>query len=256
MRIRLRIRTRTRTLLAVAGLLVAAGSARAAESVEKVETVLARQTQELLDAIGSGSAAVWEKYLDDGAIYVDESGNVTPKKQMVADIRPLPEGVSGKIRVTGFQAHVFGDVTVTTYVSDENEDYHGHKLHCQYRSTDTWRKTPGGWKLIAGQILALRTDPPPIVLSAALRKEYCGVYSLTPTMHYTIQCEGDGLVGVREGRKPEKLVAEAPDVLFVPGQPRYRYVFLRDKDGKLTGFAQRREAWDIVWTRETAPPKS
>ena len=45
-------------------------------------------------------------------------------------------------------------------------------------------------------------------------------------------------------------------MLFVPGQPRYRYVFLRGPDGRITGFAQRREAWDIVWTRASAPPKS
>jgi hypothetical protein len=56
--------------------------------------------------------------------------------------------------------------------------------------------------------------------------------------------------GQRPGREAEKLLAEAPDVLFVPGQPRYRYVFLRDSDGRITGFAQRREAWDLVWKRE------
>ena len=43
--------------------------------------------------------------------------------------------------------------------------------------------------------------------------------------------------------------AEAPDVLFVPGKPRYRKVFLRGPDGRITGFAERREAWDIVWKR-------
>ena len=45
----------------------------------------------------------------------------------------------------------------------------------------------------------------------------------------------------------------SPDVLFVPGRPRYRYVLMRDPDGKVTGFAQRREAWDLVWTRIAAP---
>jgi len=35
----------------------------------------------------------------------------------------------------------------------------------------------------------------------------------------------------------------------VVGKPRYRYVFLRGSDGKITGLAQRREAWDLVWDR-------
>jgi hypothetical protein len=51
------------------------------------------------------------------------------------------------------------------------------------------------------------------------------------------------------GRQVEELRAEAPDVLFVPGRPRYRYVFQRGAGGKITGLAQRREAWDLVWKR-------
>ena len=43
--------------------------------------------------------------------------------------------------------------------------------------------------------------------------------------------------------------AEVADVLFVPGKPRYRKVFLRGSDGRITGFAERREAWDLKWTR-------
>ena len=39
------------------------------------------------------------------------------------------------------------------------------------------------------------------------------------------------------------------DVLFSPGRVRYRYVFRRDAAGKITGFAERREAWDLVWSR-------
>jgi hypothetical protein len=38
-------------------------------------------------------------------------------------------------------------------------------------------------------------------------------------------------------------------VLFAPGQPRSRKVFQRDAGGRITGFADRREARDVVWTR-------
>jgi hypothetical protein len=227
--------------------------ARAAESVPDI---LRRQTQELVDAIATGGAAVWDRYLDEGVRYVDESGTVMTKKQMVEGTKPLPEGVTGTITVIGFDAAVHGDVAVATYVNDENEDFHGHKLHCQYRTTDTWLKTRTGWRLIAGQVLALRTDPPPVPLAASLGAEYCGQYALTPAIAYEIRCSGETLEGQQTGRKPEELRAEAPDVLFVPGRPRYRYVFLRDAGGKITGFAQRREAWDLVWKRAPAPAKS
>ncbi len=222
---------------------------RAADTAA-VRDLLQKQSQELLDALVPGSVAVWDRYLDEKVRYVDESGNVLTKKQMLEGIKPLPQGVSGSIRVTDFDAAVQADVAVATYVADEHENYHGHELHCQYRTTETWRKTDKGWRLIGAQVLAMRTDPPPVALSAKLREEYCGRYALTSSISYEIKCRGDAMEGQRRGREAEKLLAEAPDVLFVPGQPRYRYVFLRDPSGKITGFAQRREAWDLVWKRE------
>ena len=115
------------------------------------------------------------------------------KKQMVDGTKPLPEGVSGTIRVINFDAVVHGDVAVATYVDDEDETFHGHKLHCQYRTTDTWLKTAKGWRLIASQALALRTDPPPVALADSLRAAYCGRYALTPSITYEIRCSGDSL---------------------------------------------------------------
>jgi ketosteroid isomerase-like protein len=239
-------------VIVLASLLAIGSPAVAAESVPDI---LRRQTQELVDAIGAGSAEVWDRYLDEGVRYVDETGKVLTKKQMVEGTKRLPEGVSGTIRVTEFDAAVHGDVAVATYVDDENEDFHGHKLHCKYRTTDTWLKTAKGWRLIAAQVLAIRSDPPAVPLAASLRAEYCGRYALTPEIAYEIRCNGDGLEGRETGRKAEELRAEAPDVLFVPGRPRYRYVFLRDAAGKIIGLAQRREAWDLVWKRAPPPAK-
>ena len=220
--------------------------ARAAEDVGKV---LERQTQELTDAVSSGTAAAWEKYLDAQAVYTAEDGSVQKKAEMVKQIKPLPEGVSGVLKVIDFSVTVHGTVAVATYVIDENEDYHGHKLHCQYRSTDTWVPSPAGWRLLASQVLALKTDPPAVPLAAQKLDEYSGRYALTPSIAYEIRKKDGGLEGQRTGRPVEILKAEAPDVLFVPGQPRYRKIFLRAADGHVTGFVERREAWDIEWTR-------
>ena len=151
--------------------------------------------------------------------------------------------------MTGFKATVHGPVAIASYVSDEHESYHGHKLHCQYRSTDTWLKTAAGWRLIAGQVLALRTDPPAVQLMPRQMEEYSGRYALTPAITYEIRRKAGGLEGQQTGRQAEALRAEAPDVLFVPGKPRYRKIFLRGPDGRIKGFAERREAWDLNWTR-------
>ena len=229
-----------------------AGTPRAA-GAEPVKDVLQRQTQELFDALGSGKTAVWERYLDPEVRYVDESGAVAGKKEMVEGVRPLPAGVSGTIRVTDYDARVHGDVAVATWVADENETYHGRELHCRYRTTDTWRRTPDGWRLIAAQVLAMREDPPAVALAEPLRAEYVGRYALPDGLTYEIRVAGGaGLEGAQAGRKAEELRAEAPDVLFVPGKPRYRYLIRRGADGRVDALVQRREAWDLVWARVNA----
>ncbi|HTO76911.1 MAG TPA: nuclear transport factor 2 family protein [Thermoanaerobaculia bacterium] len=221
----------------------------AAPADDDVREVLLRQTQELLDALAPGKAEVWDKYLDPDVKYVDETGKVLTKKEMLADTKGLPAGVSGRIAATHYEVARHGDVAIATYVDDEYETYHGHELHCQYRTTQTWQKKPEGWRLIGAQVLAIRTDPPAVDLPANLRQEYCGKYALTPEITYEIRCKDGALEGQRDGRPAEALKAEASDVLFVPGRPRYRFVFLRDARGKITGFAERREAWDLVWKR-------
>lgn len=219
------------------------------QPAEDVPATLQRQTQELVDAVSSGSAAVWDRYLDDGARITAEDGKVSTKAEMVKDIRPLPAGVSGTIAVTDFKAVVHGPVAITNYVDDEHETYHGHKLHCQFRVTDTWLKTEAGWKLIASQVLALRDDPPAVTLPAAQLDAYVGRYALAPEIAYEIRRKDGTLEGHRNGRPAEPLLAEAPDVLFVPGSPRYRKIVQRDAEGRVSGIIDRREAWDLVWTR-------
>ena len=76
-----------------------------------------------------------------------------------------------------------------------------------------------------------------------------GRYSLAPAIEYEIRRKEGGLEAQRTGREPEALLAEAPDVLFVPGQPRYRKLFQRGPEGRIIGFVERREAWGILWTR-------
>lgn len=216
---------------------------------EDVAAILQRQTQELLDALAPGSRAVWDRYLDAGVRYTTEEGTVLGKAEMLEQLRGLPEGVSGQIQVTDYKVAEHGSVAVSTYIADEHEVYYGHPLHCQYRTTETWLKTDAGWRLIAGQVLALRTDPPEAPLTPQQMDAYVGRYALTPTITYEIRRREGGLEGQRNGREPEVLRAEAPDVLFVPGRPRYRKVFLRGPDGRIKGFAERREAWDLNWTK-------
>jgi ketosteroid isomerase-like protein len=232
-----------RDALAMLGAAPLAAPALAAP--DDVAALLQRKTQALLDAITNGDAAVWQRLLADEAVVTDESGIVNDKATVVKSIAPLPARISGNIAVQDFAAHVRGDVAVVTYVSDEHESFFGAKLHCQYRSTDSWRRDAGEWRLVASQVLAIRTDPPAVPLDPGQAAALDGTYALAPDRKMVIAFK-DGALTVQEGTRPAKpLLAEAPSVFFIPGSPRYRYL------AQPGAIIQRREAWDLRWVRET-----
>jgi len=246
-----------RILLALA--LAACGTGTGARGPEgptapaAVEAVLRAQTQALLDAVSAGDAAVWDRYLDPRVVYLSEAGEVEGKAQLLAEVKPLPPGISGNISISRFEVQQFADTAFVLHVDEESEDYFGHAIHARYMTTATWQRSAGGWKLIGSQVLASLTDPPAIALPAAQLDEYTGGYRLTDAIGYAIRRDGDHLVGERTGRPPQALQAEARDVFFVAGQPRSRKIFQRDAGGRITGFADRREARDVVWTRQDPP---
>jgi hypothetical protein len=237
-------------VLASAAACAAAPTARPPGSVD---AVLRAQTQALLDAVAPGDAAVWDRYLDPQVVYLSEAGDIETKQQLLDELKPLPTGISGKIEISRFQVRRFGDTAVVVHVDEESENYFGQALHAQYLNTATWRLGGDGWKLIAQQVYASLLDPPAIALPAAQLDEYTGTYRLTDAIDYAIRRDGDHVVGQRTGRSPQVLRVEARDVMFVPGQARSRKVFLRDAVGRITGFVDRREARDVVWTRRDPP---
>ena len=249
----------SRSLLAIAGVLAplaaCATAPPAAASTDpaaagNLEGVLRAQTQAMLDAVAAGDARVWDRYLDPQVIYLSEAGDVETKAQLLDELKPLPPGITGHIAISKFEVRSFGDTAVVLHVDEETENYFGQEIHAQYMNTATWRRGTGGWTLIVQQVLATQADPPAIALPAAQLDDYTGSYRLTDEIHYAIRREADHLVGERTGRPPQALRIEARDVAFVPGQPRSRKVFQRDAGGRITGFADRREGRDIVWTRQ------
>ncbi len=215
---------------------------------DATSAMLQRATQALLDALAPGERVVWEHYADPSLTYVDENNEVSSRAQLLEAIKPLPAGSSGWIAVKDFRCTDFGSFAVTTYLMDEHETIEGHELHARYRASDTWRATPAGWRLVAAQVYAVPQDPPRSEAVSTLA-DYEGVYSLSAVTRQTIHRDGDHLVAQRAGRAPQLLLPESGDVFFSPGQPRTRRIFMRGPDGGVTGFADRREGIDLVWTR-------
>src|ERR1700759_2428321 len=85
-----------------------------AMAAEDVSALLQRQTQELFDAVSNGDASVWNKYLDADAVITDEAGGVTDKTDTVAQVVPLPKGISGTITIVNWHLHRHGNTAVAT----------------------------------------------------------------------------------------------------------------------------------------------
>ena len=223
-------------------------AATTASAAAMTAALLKQATQALMDATAPGNAAVWEHYTDPEFLYVTEDNEVKTRAQVLEDLKPLPSGSSGWITVEEFRCHDFGRFAVTTYIIDEHETIEGHELHAQYRSSDTWRATPAGWRLAASQVFAVQQDPPRAMTVGHLG-DYEGVYSLSAATRQTIRREADHLVIERPGRAAQLLLPESGDVFFTPGRPRTRRIFTRASDGQVSGFADRREGIDLIWTR-------
>lgn len=237
-------------MLRIIATVALAALAAPAAATDDARDIIARQIQEMNDAVGSGAAAVWEKYLDANAVYVAEDGSISNKADMVKQITPLPPGISGTIKVEVMQFHRDGDVAAIVVRQHETENYFGQTLHAEYLATNVWRRRAGAWKLIAAQVLAENQDPRAMDMPLARLQDFAGTYHLNGgTLDYSIVLKDGKVMGNRTGRDPVQLNAEAPDVLFVAGQPRIRKIFLRDANGRVTGFVDRREGRDVVWTK-------
>ncbi|MBZ5720854.1 MAG: DUF4440 domain-containing protein [Acidobacteriia bacterium] len=233
-------------LLLLAALL--ASPQTAAPSADQVTALLRAKDQALLDAIAPGDTKTWDAALADGAVYVDENGETIPRAEYLKQLTPLPAGASGTIKISQYSATLYGDVATVIHTDDEVENYHGETLHAQYLTSETWQKTGDDWKLLLVHTYAVQHDPPAVKLAPQDLDAYAGRYAAGDLV-YTIRRDGDHLVGTREGRPPVTLSAELRDVFFIVGQPRTRKIFQRNGEDKVTGFVDRREGVDLVWTR-------
>jgi hypothetical protein len=250
------IEQRVRRLLEVAcakatrNLTVAILTALAAPALADDRLRITQYEQQLSDAITSGTPAVWDKYLDPYVIYAEEDDSYKDKDEMIKEIRPLPQGLGGDIKVELLAYHEDGDAAVALFRQHEIERYYGQAIHASYLLSTVWKKRAGGWRQIEGQVLAEKSEPPSIALPTSDLQRFAGTYKLKdsePT--YTITLTDGKLMGGRTGKAPSEWDAETRDVFFIKGDPRIRKIFQYDATGRVTGFIERRESWDIVWNK-------
>jgi ketosteroid isomerase-like protein len=212
--------------------------------------LITQYEQQLSDAITNGTPAVWAKYLDSDVIYAEEDDSYKDKEGMIKEVRPLPQGIGGEIKVELLSYHEDGDTAVALFRQHEIERYYGQSIHASYLLSTVWKKRADGWRQIEGQVLAEKTNPPSIALQASDLQKFAGTYKLKDSeLTYTITLTDGKLVGGRTGNARSEWEAETRDVFFIKGDPRIRKIFQYDAVGRVAGFIERRESWDIVWNK-------
>ena len=223
-----------------------------ARADEDVAALIKRQSQEFSDASASGDTKVFDKYLDDDVVFMNESGEIATKRDLVGDpaAPPAKRGpMQQKLVQKDFTIKVHGNVAVTSFTDESTVQIHDQVQHARFRSIEVWMKKPRGWLMISSQTLAENSDPPAVTLPRRTMDEYIGTYKVADDLVYKITRTGDDLAGSLNGAPPSPLKAEVADVLFTPGQPRLRKIIQRDAHGKVTGFVSRREGRDLVFKR-------
>ena len=159
--------------------------------------------QEMSDAIASGNVALWDKYLDPNVILAEEDDTYKGKADALKELKPLPKGLGGTIKIELLSYHQEGDLAVALFRQNETEHYFAQTIYAKYLASTTWKRREAGWKLIAGQILAERTDPPAISLPASRLEQYVGTYQLKDSdPRLTLKLVDGKLIGTRSGGKP------------------------------------------------------
>lgn len=225
------------------------GAAQAGEAADPALTaLLLQQTQDFSDAGQAGDTATMAKYLDDSVVFMNETGEIVTKQDMVGGEPGAPHKPADRsIRTTEFVAHRQApDLATTTFVDVLTQDFHGQTLVYRFRSTETWARRADGWKMVASQTMYVPHDPAALSLPAAELDAYVGTYQVDPSYKVVIRRDGEGLTASANGAPPTALKVEARDVLFTPGTANVRRIFQRDASGRVTGYISRRDGTDLV----------
>ena len=234
-------------ILAFVALIMTAASAAHADD----RALITHQRQEMSDALTGGDVAVWDKYVDPGFIFAEEDGSYKGKAEALKEVRPLPKGLGGSIHVELLSYHEEDGIAVALFRQVETENYYAQTIHANYLTLTTWRKKAAGWKEIAEQVLAEKTDPPAVALPAAQLAQYARhlqterlrrrpTWSPSRTANSTPRATAaNRSCGTRKRRMCSSPTAIRASGISSSAMPQ----------GHVTGFVERRESWDIVWEK-------
>jgi len=193
-------------------------------------------TQALVDAVTDGAPAIWDRVLDPDCIITNEDGAVMGKARFLEDLRPLPAGFSGDIKVRDLTVRTLGTGAVVHYWLDERENVFDQQLKTTYVETDTYRRSGDTWVVVAMQVTVVPRDLEPVPnASAGGWRELLGEYRYDEraTSRYRVFVRDGELFGGSDLKSATRLIPLAPLVFYQQGSI-HLLVFVRNRGGAVT----------------------
>jgi hypothetical protein len=189
-------------------------------------------TQELYDAVAPGDKGPWDRVLAEDCTITTEDGEVLTKTQFLQEMRPLPAGFSGQIKVRGLTMRPLGTGAVVHYWLDEVEGIFGQELRTTYVETDTYERVQDSWKMVAAQVTVVPRDLAPIDVSPNGWQRLLGVYKYSDkaSSQYQVFVRDGLLYGGRDVKSATRLIPLAPLVFYQQGSI-HIMIFVQDQQG-------------------------
>lgn len=224
-----------------------AAQARSPEHPADLQQYFQRTEQALMDSIAIGDKAPWEKVMDDNCVVTDEEGKVLDKKTFLKELTGLPPGLTGSIAVADLTLQQVGDFAVVRFRMNEKETVFGQQLSTAYRSSDTFHKVNGDWKMIASHQSVITSDPPAQDVSKESWPALVGRYQLLPDgWIFNVVLKDGQLYGGRDPSQLRRMIPMAENV-FVREGTLGEWIFALDSHGKPTRIVDLRKFEPLIW---------
>ncbi|HUI58902.1 MAG TPA: nuclear transport factor 2 family protein [Steroidobacteraceae bacterium] len=193
-------------------------------------------TQALVDAVTDGAPAIWDRVLDPDCVITNEDGVVMGKRKFLEDLKPLPAGFSGDIRVRDLTVRALGTAAVVHYWLDERENVFDQQLRTTYVETDIYRRSGDSWTMVAMQVTVVPRDLEPVPNASVggwrdLLGEYR--YGERATSRYRVFVRDGSLFGGSDPKSATRLIPLAPLVFYQQGSI-HLMIFVRNRSGVVT----------------------
>jgi hypothetical protein len=210
-------------------------------------------TQELYDAVAPGDKGPWDRVLAEDCAITTEDGEVLTKTQFLQELRPLPAGFSGRIKVRDLTMRPLGTGAVVHYWLDEVEDIFGQELRTTYVETDTYERIRDSWKMVAAQVTVVPRDLAPIDVSSTGWQRLLGVYKYSnkASSQYQVFVRDGALYGGRDAKSATRLIPLAPLVFYQQGSI-HIMVFVQDQQGEVNEVRELHKYNEVRMTRFVA----